>query len=71
MTRQIRTRETYFQILRDFWSEDWGDYCTVTYHILYDNRAEAEKVMHQLEAGSDPSWHDTANGSLSVVEVTM
>lgn len=71
MATQQRTREIRFQVMRDFWNEDWDDYCTDSYPILHGTREEAEAVKSQLEAGSDPSWHDPANGTLSVVQITL
>ena len=65
MTRQIR-----YQVMRDFYNEDWQDYCVDSYPVLYGSEEEAKAVKTQLEAGSDPSWHDPANGFLYIEQIS-
>jgi hypothetical protein len=71
--KQPRFREIRWLIQRDFYNDDWQDYCVDSYPILYSSEAEARQRADGLEQGADRSWFPVGQGEglLSVVSIEI
>ena len=71
--KQARFPETRWLIQRDFYNDDWQDYCVDSYPIMYSTEAEAKARASELEKGADLEWFPVGEGEglLSVVSIEI
>ena len=64
-------REVRYVVVREWFTEETGNYTTDQVPVLYGTEAEAKACMDRLNAGGDIGFHEPGNGRLEVQEITI